>query len=172
MSVLNAPVLGGTVYGTTGADTITGSAYADQLFGMGGDDVINAGDGNDVIYGDGVITLAQVISTIGSFAVSNLTSGSDSDKDKKEKEKENEGNCGNDGKDNANHPSIAFLGNTADAKTVWQLHNTSNSAIVVTLQGIADFKCSTGHVAVKPITYTIPAHCDLIVASPSSQAHE
>ena len=40
------------IYGTFGADTLTGTSGADQVYGFGGDDSLSCGAGNDVIYGD------------------------------------------------------------------------------------------------------------------------
>ncbi len=52
---------GGTITGTTGADTINGSAAADVINGLsghdtimaqGGDDIVHGDNGNDIIYGN------------------------------------------------------------------------------------------------------------------------
>lgn len=39
-------------YGTSGANTLTGTSSADQVYGFGGDDSLSGGAGNDAIYGD------------------------------------------------------------------------------------------------------------------------
>jgi Ca2+-binding RTX toxin-like protein len=37
--------------GTSGADTIVGSAFSDRIYGLGGDDVLSGAAGDDVVYG-------------------------------------------------------------------------------------------------------------------------
>jgi Ca2+-binding RTX toxin-like protein len=149
VSNLNAPAAGGTVRGTNAADVITGSANADVLWGLGGADVINGGDGNDVIEGDGAATLSEAISSLGTYFVPFPTNSSSQPK-----------------------PSLKFLGNTADNSTVWQIRNNSDTAITVTVEAIRDYKLATGRVPFGPVTYVIPAHTDLILASPSSKTHD
>jgi Ca2+-binding RTX toxin-like protein len=149
LAVINAPASGGTTRGTNAADVINGSSKADLLWGLGGNDIINGGDGNDVIEGDGAATLSESISTLGSYMVPFPTNSSSQPK-----------------------PNLKFLGNTADNKTVWQIRNNSDQPITVTLEAIHDYKFATGHVPFGPITYVIPPHTDLIVASPSSKTHD
>jgi Ca2+-binding RTX toxin-like protein len=151
MAILNAPIAGGTLRGTSAADTINGSATADVLWGLGGDDIINGGDGNDVIEGDGTATstLADSISALGSYVVPL-----------------------NSQPNKSNRPELKFLGNTSDNKTVWGIFNTTNQAMTVTIQGIRDYKLTTGHVPYGPVTYVVPANSELFVASPSSLTHD
>jgi Ca2+-binding RTX toxin-like protein len=42
----------GSVYGTNGPDTLTGTEFADLIFGEGGDDNIAGLGGNDCLFGD------------------------------------------------------------------------------------------------------------------------
>jgi Ca2+-binding RTX toxin-like protein len=151
MASFNAPISGGTVKGTASADIITGSAAADVLWGLGGDDQINGGDGDDIIEGDGASSgkLADVISTIGSYIVP-LNSQPNSN----------------------SRPELKFLGNTADAKTVWGIFNTTNQPITITLTTISDYKFATGRVPFGPITFLVPANSEYIIASPSSKTHD
>jgi Ca2+-binding RTX toxin-like protein len=71
--------------GTTGVDTLTGSAFGDNIFGLDGDDIINAGDGDDFISGgmggdvidggNGIDTVSYATSSIGvvlAFTSANL----------------------------------------------------------------------------------------------------
>ena len=46
-----APVTGGPINGTSGADTLNGTSGADVINGLGGNDVINGLDGNDTLDG-------------------------------------------------------------------------------------------------------------------------
>jgi Ca2+-binding RTX toxin-like protein len=168
MSVLNAPTAGGTVYGTTAIDQITGSAQNDVLYGLGGDDTVNGGDGDDIIYGDGTApaqVVGQAISQLGSVVVAHgacHVAGSGC----------TEGNSKESEVENGKRPGLKFLGNTSDNKTVWEISNNSDQPMVVTLAAISDYKFATGRVPFGPVTYTIPPHSDLIIASPSSKTHD
>ncbi len=46
-----APLTGGPINGTSGADTLNGTDGADVINGLGGNDIINGGAGNDTIDG-------------------------------------------------------------------------------------------------------------------------
>ena len=57
-----------SLIGTTGNDTICGFGGDDLIYGMGGNDTIYGGEGNDTIYGDG----SSVSSFLPSYFVRNL----------------------------------------------------------------------------------------------------
>jgi Ca2+-binding RTX toxin-like protein len=62
-----------SIFGTAGADVITGSSSGDTLHGLGGADRLNGGGGGDVLFGDGgadVLTGGQGSDT---FAFENVT---------------------------------------------------------------------------------------------------
>jgi Ca2+-binding RTX toxin-like protein len=145
MSILNAPIAGGTVKGTAAADTITGSAAADILWGMGGNDVINAGDGDDVIEGDGTITVAQQVASTGFAIYSNLLLTTSTSK----------------------LPQLTSMGVLPSGQTVWRLRNTSDVAETVVFQS-----ASNGNGAYGPVTYVIPPHSDLTVTSTNPSVHK
>jgi Ca2+-binding RTX toxin-like protein len=137
MSVLNAPIAGGTVYGTSGADTITGSAKDDLLYGLGGDDVINGGDGNDVIYGDGSVTFANQVNAAGYVIVPRTTNSGSS------------------------NPFLTSLG-TAGGLSYWDIANNSDLPITVVMQSASQGNGNNGG---QSITVVIPPHSDAIVSS-------
>jgi Ca2+-binding RTX toxin-like protein len=145
MSILNAPITGGTLRGAATADTISGSAVADYLWGLGGDDIIKAGDGDDVLEGDGTTTVAQLVSSAGFGLVSNLSLTSATSK----------------------LPQLTSLGVLSSGQTVWRLRNTSDVAETVVFQS-----ASNGNGSYGPVTYTIPPHSDLTVTSTNPNTHK
>jgi Ca2+-binding RTX toxin-like protein len=172
VAVLTAPIAGGILHGTSANDTITGNAKDDVLWGHGGDDTINGGDGNDVIEGDGAApaqSLATAISSLGSYVIAHT--GKTESGEKEEEDDEDEKDNDKEGDKGSGHCGLHFVGSTADLHTVWQISNSSNKAITVTLKGTSDAKFAWGNVPFT-VTYTIPAHSDLIVASPSSRKHD
>ena len=144
MSTIIAPVNGGTVYGTAGADTITGSTNNDALYGLGGDDIINGGDGDDVIYGDGTMPVSAVLAAQG-YAVLPYSGTQPA----------------------SSTPSLIALGVNPAGQSVWDIRNTSNVAEVVMLQSTSQGKDSWG-----PFYYTVPAHSELYVTSTNPSVHK
>jgi Ca2+-binding RTX toxin-like protein len=145
VSVLNAPIAGGTVRGTSVSDIITGSAAADVLMGLGGNDVIYGGDGNDIIEGDGTYTVTDSVIATGSAVFSNLSLIATT----------------------STLPSLTSMGVLPSGQTVWRLRNTSDVAETVVFQS-----ASNGNNSLAPTTYLIPAHSDMMVTSNNPSTHK
>jgi len=133
------------VRGSNTSDTIIGSSAVDKLFGLGGADLINAGDGDDVIDGDGVATVNDALRFQGSATVAYTGTVS----------------------------SLTGLQLTAmgrfEGKSVWQIRNASDSEMTVVLQSASQGNGNNGGVS---MTIVVQAHSDYLVTSANLGTHK